>query len=78
MEKKIFKLSRPIEVDGQQVTELHYREMLVSDVEAVEGEPSGIKRTKMVMANVCEVTPEAISQMKYSDYTKFDEELVGF
>ena len=78
MEKKTFKLNRPIEVDGQQVTELHYREMLVSDVEAVDHEKSQLKRSCMIIANSCEVPPESISQMAYRDYERLSEEILGF
>lgn len=72
-------LSRPIEIDGAQVSVLRMREPTVADQLAAEG-MSGTEGQKEValVANLCQVTPEDIKRLTVRDYRAVQRAVVGF
>ena len=64
-------LSRPIEIDGVQVTTLRMREPTVADqliLEDMKG--SDAAKEVALVANLCEVTPDDIKRLTLRDYRK--------
>lgn len=72
-------LSRPIEIDGAQVTALRMREPTVAD-QLILDEMKGSDATKEVtlVANLCEVTPDDIKRLTLRDYRKVQKAFSGF
>lgn len=72
-------LSRPIEIDGAQVTALRMREPTVAD-QLLLDEMKGSDATKEVtlVANLCEVTPDDIKRLTLRDYRKVQKAFSGF
>lgn len=72
-------LSRPIEIDGAQVTVLRMREPTVAD-QLMLDDLKGGDATKEVtlVANLCEVTPEDIKRLTLRDYRKVQQAFAGF
>lgn len=72
-------LSRPIEIDGAQVTTLRMREPTVAD-QLLLDEMKGSDATKEVtlVANLCEVTPDDIKRLTLRDYRKVQKAFSGF
>lgn len=72
-------LSRPIEIDGAQVTVLRMREPTVAD-QLMLDELKGGDATKEVtlVANLCEMTPEDIKRLTLRDYRKVQQAFAGF
>lgn len=72
-------LSRPIEIDGVQVTTLRMREPTVADQLILE-DMKGSDATKEVtlVANLCEVTPDDIKRLTLRDYRKVQKAFSGF
>lgn len=72
-------LSRPIEIDGAQVTVLRMREPTVAD-QLMLDELKGGDATKEVtlVANLCEVAPEDIKRLTLRDYRKVQQAFAGF
>lgn len=72
-------LSRPIEIDGVQVTTLRMREPTVAD-QLLLDEMKGSDATKEVtlVANLCEVTPDDIKRLTLRDYRKVQKAFSGF
>lgn len=72
-------LTRPIEVDGAQVTALRMREPTVADQEvAVDGAGSDASREIMMFANLCEVSPDQIRKMPLKNYKRLQEAFLNF
>lgn len=72
-------LSRPIEIDGVQVTALRMREPTVAD-QLLLDEMKGSDATKEVtlVANLCEVTQDDIKRLTLRDYRKVQKAFSGF
>ncbi len=72
-------LSRPIEIDGAQVTALRMREPTVAD-QLILDEMKGSDATKEVtlVANLCEVTQDDIKRLTLRDYRKVQKAFSGF
>lgn len=72
-------LSRPIEIDGAQVTALRMREPTVAD-QLLLDEMKGSDATKEVtlVANLCEVTQDDIKRLTLRDYRKVQKAFSGF
>ena len=72
-------LSRPIEIDGAQVSVLRMREPTVADQLTAEG-MSGTEGQKEValVANLCQVAPEDIKRLTVRDYRAVQRAVVGF
>lgn len=72
-------LSRPIEIDGAQVTVLRMREPTVAD-QLMLDDLKGGDATKEVtlVANLCEVTPDDIKRLTLRDYRKVQQAFAGF
>ena len=72
-------LSRPIEIDGVQVTTLRMREPTVAD-QLLLDEMKGSDATKEVtlVANLCEVTPDDIKRLTLRDYRTVQKAFSGF
>lgn len=72
-------LSRPIEIDGVQVTTLRMREPTVADQLAVEdAKGSSAMKEVMLAANLCDVTPDDIKKLTLRDYEKVQRAFTGF
>lgn len=72
-------LSRPIEIDGAQVTALRMREPTVADqliLEDMKG--SDAAKEVALVANLCEVTPDDIKRLTMRDYRKVQKAFSGF
>lgn len=72
-------LSRPIEIDGAQVTALRMREPTVADQLMMDDMDVG-NATKEVtlVANLCEVAPDDIKRLTLRDYRKVQQAFAGF
>lgn len=72
-------LSRPIEIDGAQVTTLRMREPTVADQLMMDDMDVG-NATKEVtlVANLCEVAPDDIKRLTLRDYRKVQQAFAGF
>lgn len=72
-------LSRPVKVNGVEVTELTMREPLVLDqLAAAELGGSAAMQEINMAANLCDVTPDVLKSMPLKDYSKINKALVGF
>lgn len=72
-------LSRPIEIDGAQLTALRMREPTVADqliLEDMKG--SDAAKEVALVANLCEVTPDDIKRLTLRDYRKVQKAFSGF
>ena len=72
-------LSRPIEIDGAQVTALQMREPTVADqliLEDMKG--SDAAKEVALVANLCEVTPDDIKRLTLRDHRKVQKAFSGF
>lgn len=72
-------LSRPMEIDGAQVTALRMREPTVADqliLEDMKG--SDAAKEVALVANLCEVTPDDIKRLTLRDYRKVQKAFSGF
>lgn len=72
-------LSRPIEIDGAQVTVLRMREPTVAD-QLLFDELKGGNAAKevAVVANLCEVTPDDIKRLPLKDFMRLQKAFAGF
>lgn len=72
-------LSRPIGLDGTQVTSLRIREPTVQDqiaCQAVKG--STAQQEVALIANLCSVSPDDILKLSMRDYKKIQEAFANF
>lgn len=73
-------LSKPIEIDGTQVTELQMREPLVQDqlqAEEQAGESRGMMEI-ILFANLCGIPFQYVKGMRIKDYAKMQKAYSGF
>ena len=72
-------LSRPMSIDGAQVKALRMREPTVADQLASE-EMKGSDSAKeiIMLANLCEVSPDDIKRLTLKDYKKLQAAFLGF
>ena len=72
-------LSRPIDVDGTQVTVLRMREPLVADQEtAMDMAGTDAAREVMLFANLCEITPDQIRKLPLKNHKRLQEAYTNF
>lgn len=73
------RLSRALDIDGAQVQVLHMREPTVADQLLVE-EMKGSEAAKevMLLANLCEWSPEDIKRLSLRDYREVQRAFAGF
>lgn len=73
-------LSRPIEIDGVQVTTLRMREPTVGDQLLVGDMKNLTEATREVTfaANLCEVSPDDMKKLTLRDYRGVQKALMGF
>ena len=72
-------LSRPIEIDGVQVTMLRMREPTVADQLAIDDMKGGSAIKEVTLAaNLCDVTPDDIKRLTLRDYGKIQNAFSGF
>lgn len=73
------RLSRALDIDGAQVQVLHMREPTVADQLLVE-EMKGSEAAKevMLLANLCEWSPEDIKRLSLRDYREVQQAFSGF
>lgn len=72
-------LSRPLQIDGANVSALRMREPTVADQLAME-EMKGTDGAKEIgmFANLCEVSPDDIKKLTLKDYKKVQATFLGF
>lgn len=72
-------LSRAIDVDGKQVQVLHMREPIVADQLALDGmKGSDALKEVMLLANLCNISPDDIKRIPLSDYRRLQRAFSGF
>lgn len=73
------KLTRPIDVDGAQVTTLRMREPTVADQEtAMDAAGSDAAREIMLFANLCAITPDQIRKLALKNHKRLQEAYTNF
>ena len=79
MSKKIIKLSYPIEYNALPISEIAVRRPTVGDnLAAQKSAGSDAEREIRLIANLCELPPEAIQLLDMSDYASIQKVLSGF
>ena len=77
MEK--FKFSKPIMIDGVSVHEISLREPKVRDLIAISKKNlSDLERDVFLLANLSEISTEAIENLEIADYLKIQNWLKDF
>jgi formylmethanofuran dehydrogenase subunit D len=72
-------LSRPLKIDGTEVTKLRVREPTVEDqITVQEMKASEAVKDITMMANLCEISPADIKKLTLRDYKKVQEAFLGF
>lgn len=72
-------LSRPLDIDGTQVSTLTLREPTVEDqITASEMKASDAVQEVHMIANLCDVAPSDIRKLSLRDYRKLQDAFVGF
>lgn len=72
-------LSRPRVIDGTETAVLRMREPTVDDMTAYqESRDSEAKREAAMIANLCEISPEALGQFPLRDYSRLQAAFVLF
>ncbi len=72
-------LDRPLTVDGTEVTTLRLREPTVQDqIAASETKGSSARQEITMIANLCEISPDAVCQLSLRDYKKLQQAFLGF
>ena len=72
-------LSRPLEIDGANVTKLRLREPTVADQLASDEFKGGDAAKEIfTMANLCQVSPDDLKKLTLRDYKKLQEAFLGF
>lgn len=73
------RLQYPLTVDGMRVDTLNMRRPLVRDrLVAEKASGSEVEKEIRLIANLCEMAPQAIEQLDLADYTQVQECLAGF
>lgn len=72
-------LSRPLEVDGAQITKLRMREPTVGDqLAADEMKASDAAKEIATLANLCQVAPDDIKRLTLKDYKSLQRAFLNF
>lgn len=72
-------LSRPIDLDGTQVTSLRIREPTVQDQIACQSVKGSTAQQEVTLfANLCGITPDDILKLSMRDYKKIQEAFANF
>lgn len=72
-------LSRPISIDGADVTKLRLREPTVADQLAADEYKGGDAAKELfTMANLCQVTPDDLKKLTLRDYKKLQGAFLNF
>ncbi|MBF1237627.1 MAG: phage tail assembly protein [Lautropia mirabilis] len=72
-------LSKPIEIDGAQVTALRMREPTVGDQLMLDDMKAGDATKEVTLvANLCEIAPDDVKRLTLRDYRKVQEAFAGF
>lgn len=72
-------LTRPLEIDGAQVTALRMREPTVADQLASEEIKGGEAAKEITMlANLCAIAPDDLKRLTLKDYRKVQAAFLGF
>lgn len=72
-------LTRPLEIDGAQVTALRMREPTVADQLASEEIKGGEAAKEITMlSNLCEISPDDLKRLTLKDYRKVQAAFLGF
>lgn len=73
------KLGRPLEIAGVAVSTLRMREPTVGDqMVASEIKGSAAQQEIVMIANLCEISPDDIKRLPLRDYRKLQEAFLGF
>ena len=72
------KLAKPEKVDGANVTVIRMREPKVRDLEASQTSKSDSEREVSLFANLCEIAPEDIRNMRARNYRRLQEAFALF
>lgn len=75
MSTKTVKLSAPIEVNGQQVSELTFREAEVGDMMAAATFKDEMSQTIAILASISNVPLPAFKKIKFRDITRITAEV---
>lgn len=66
-------------VDGTKVTTVRMREPTVQDqIAASETKGSSARQEITMIANLCEISPDAVCQLSLRDYKKLQQAFLGF
>lgn len=72
-------LSRPIDLDGTQVTSLRIREPTVQDQIACQSVKGSTAQQEVTLfANLCGITPDNIQKLRLRDYRKLQDAYSNF
>lgn len=72
-------LSKPITIDGKEVSSLRMRDPLVSDQYAAsKAKGDEADKELMLIANLCGVTKDDLTRLTMRDYAKLQKALLGF
>jgi hypothetical protein len=72
-------LSKPVNVDGVEVAKLRMREPTVQDQLDADAMKGGAAEQEVALiANLCEVAPEAIKRLPLRDYKQLQVAFMGF
>ncbi|MBK1690970.1 phage tail assembly protein [Ectothiorhodospira mobilis] len=73
------KLEHPITADGQEVQSLKLRRPKVRDLEVMEAAGDrDIARSVSLIANLAEVSPDALRELDAGDFMRVSETVAGF
>ena len=75
-----YTLTEPIEVDGEQVTELQVRRLKVRDIRAASkrGKGDDVDMGVHMVALVTDLTPEQVDELDAADFVALSEVVAGF
>lgn len=72
-------LSRPIKIDGAEITALRMREPTVKDQLVMDAKGgSDAQKELAMMANLCQLRPDDLTQLTLRDYKKVQKVFLGF
>lgn len=76
---KTIKLDEPVTVDGREVTELQLRKPKVRDIHAARRKGKTQEEIELhLLADLCEVPPDAILDLTIGDYALLQEAIADF
>lgn len=74
-------LQFPIKIEGAEVKVLRVRRPKVGDLRAVRSQAKGMddfEVSRLLAANLCEISPEAIDQLDVADYKALEDLVEGW